>query len=105
MTDLYNNAVNTDVSLLTQAGTKWEGDIALTLDNLSDASLIAIYETVLNRGKDISINSGFDADGVNNALLLAAGYLNDLYTILGDEALPMPPIRPSRSTIKTRSPR
>jgi hypothetical protein len=86
MTDLYNNAVNTDVSLLTQAGTKWEGDIALTLDNLSDASLIAIYETVLNRGKDISINSGYDADGVNTALLLAAGYLNDLYTILGDEA-------------------
>ena len=29
--DLYNNSVNTDVSVLTQAGTRWEGDIALTL--------------------------------------------------------------------------
>lgn len=86
MTDLYNNAVNTDVSLLSQAGAKWEGDIALTLDNINDAGLISIYETVLNRGKGISIGSGYDYGPANNALLLAAGYLNDLYTILGDEA-------------------
>ena len=48
MTDLYNNAVNTDVSLLTQAGTRWEGDISLTLDAVNDYGLIEIYETVLN---------------------------------------------------------
>ena len=86
MTDLYNNAVNTDVSLLTQAGTKWEGDIALTLDAINDTGLISIYETVLNRGKGISIGSGYDYGPANDALLLAAGYLSDLYTILGDEA-------------------
>jgi hypothetical protein len=86
MTDLYNNAVNTDVSLLTQAGSKWEGDIALTLDNINDTGLISIYETVLNRGKGISIGSGYDYAPANDALLLAAGYLSDLYTILGDEA-------------------
>ena len=51
MTDLFNNAVNTDVSVLTQAGTRWEGDIALNLDNINDFGLIEIYETVLNRGK------------------------------------------------------
>jgi hypothetical protein len=86
MTDLYNNAVNTDVSLLTQAGKRWEGDIALTLSNINDFGLIEIYETVLNRGKNISVDSGYDYAPANDALLLAAGYLNDLYTILGNEA-------------------
>ena len=86
MSDLYNNSVNTDVSLLTQAGTRWEGDIALNLNNINDTGLIAIYETVLNRGKSFTIGSDIDTDSANNALILAAGYLNDLYTILGNEA-------------------
>lgn len=86
VTDLFNNAVNTDVSVLTQAGTRWEGDIALNLDSVNDAGLIAIYETVLNRAKLFSIENGYDLPGVNDALLLAAGYLNDLYIILGNEA-------------------
>ncbi|GAA5122092.1 DUF642 domain-containing protein [Luteolibacter yonseiensis] len=84
--DLYNNATNTDVSVLTQAGTRWEGDVALTMSNINDVGLIAIYETVLNRGKDMSINANTNDPDTNNALTLAAGYLNDLYTILGNEA-------------------
>ncbi len=86
MTDLYNNAVNTDVSLLTQAGKRWEGDIALSLENINDFGLIEIYETLLNRGRAMSIESGYDYAPANDALLLAAGYLNDLYTIAGNEA-------------------
>ena len=86
MTDLYGNAIDTDVSLVTQAGTRWEGNIALNLENINDAGLIEIYETVLNRGKDFTIDSSLDTASTNNALLLAAGYLNDLYTILGNEA-------------------
>lgn len=86
MTDLFNNAVNTDVSLLTQAGTRWEGNIALNLENINDAGLIEIYETVLNRGKSFTVGTGIDFASANDALLLAAGYLNDLYTILGNEA-------------------
>ena len=84
--DLYNNAVNTDVSMLTQAGTRWEGDLALNMDNINDSGLIAIYETVLNRAKSMSIDANTNDKDTNNALLLAAGYLNDLYTILGNEA-------------------
>ena len=84
--DLFNNAVNTDVSLLTQAGTRWEGDIALTLDAINDFGLIEIYETVLNRAKAISIESGYNYGPANDALLLTAGYLSDLYSILGNEA-------------------
>jgi hypothetical protein len=86
MSDLANSAVNTDVSLLTQAGRRWEGDIALNLDNVNEVGLIEIYETVLNRGKKFTIGAGIDFTSSNSALILAAGYLNDLYTILGNEA-------------------
>lgn len=86
VTDLYNNPVSTDVSLLTQAGKRWEGDVALNLDNINDFGLIEIYETVLNRVKKQSIDAGYSDSGVNQTLLLAAGYLNDLYMSLGNEA-------------------
>lgn len=84
--DLYNNAVNTDVSMLTQAGKRWEGNIALTLDNVNSVGLIETYETVLNRAKSMSIDANTNDPDTNNALLLAAGYLNDLYMIVGNEA-------------------
>jgi len=86
ITDLFNNAVNTEVSLVAQAGTRWEGNIALNLENMNDHGLIEIYETVLNRGKSLSIDSGINYGPANDALLLAAGYLNDLYVMLGNEA-------------------
>ena len=84
--DLYENAINSDVSVLTQAGTRWEGDVALTLENMNNVGLIAIYETVLNRARAMSIDANVNDPDTNNALLLAAGYLNDLYTLLGNEA-------------------
>lgn len=88
ITDLYNNAVNTDVSLLTQAGHRWEGDIALNLANINQFGLIEIYETILRRGKMLSIEGipPLSYPPANDALLLAAGYLNDLYMIVGNEA-------------------
>jgi len=86
VTDLANNAVNTDVSVLTQAGGRWEGNVALNLTNINDFGLIEIYETVLNRVKAQSIDAGVSAPSVNNTLLLAAGYLSDLYMLLGNEA-------------------
>jgi hypothetical protein len=86
MSDLYNSEINTDVSMLTQAGKRWEGDVALNLNNINDVGLIEIYETVLNRGKNFTIGSGIDFASANNGLILAAGYLNDLYSILGNEA-------------------
>ncbi len=85
-TDLYNNPVSTDVSILTQAGKRWEGDVALNIDNINDFGLIEIYETVLNRVKAQSIDAGINDSSVNQTLLLSAGYLSDLYTTLGNEA-------------------
>lgn len=86
--DLYNNDVNTDVSLVTQAGKRWEGDVALNLENIDDFGLIEIYETILRRGKSLSIEGApaINYGPANDALLLAAGYLNDLYMLLGNEA-------------------
>ena len=84
--DLFNNPVSTDVSILTQAGERWEGDVSLTLDNIDDFGLIEIYETLLNRAKNLSIDAGYDDPGTNDTLLLTAGYLNDLYMVLGNEA-------------------
>ncbi|MEO0018011.1 MAG: hypothetical protein RLZZ522_1294, partial [Verrucomicrobiota bacterium] len=86
--DLFNHETNTSVSLVEQAGKRWEGNIALNLDNINDSGLVEIYETVLNRGKDLSIDGtpGINYGGANDALLLAAGYLSDLYMILGNEA-------------------
>ncbi|MBC8001263.1 MAG: hypothetical protein H7X97_01630 [Opitutaceae bacterium] len=86
VTDLFNNQVNTDVSLITQAGQRWEGDVALNLDTINDSGLIEIYETVLGRGKMLSIGGGINYGPANDALLLAVGYLNDLYMVLGNEA-------------------
>jgi hypothetical protein len=86
VTDLYNNPVNTDVSVLAQAGRRWEGAVALNLNNINSAGLIEIYETVLRRGRDLSIDAGINYGPANDALLLVAGYLNDLYTLMGDEA-------------------
>lgn len=86
VTDLYNNPVNTDVSVLAQAGRRWEGAVALSLKNINSSGLIEIYETVLRRGRDLSIDAGINYGPANDALLLVAGYLNDLYTLMGDEA-------------------
>ncbi|MBI4325505.1 MAG: hypothetical protein HY674_09605 [Chloroflexi bacterium] len=86
LTDLFNNRVSTDVSLLTQAGRRWEGDVALNLENINDYGLIEIYETVLRRGRMLGIESGYNFGPANDALLLAAGYLNDLYLMVGNEA-------------------
>ncbi|MEY3275786.1 MAG: hypothetical protein RL153_1052, partial [Verrucomicrobiota bacterium] len=84
--DLFNNQVNTDVSLLTQAGKRWEGDVALNLDTINNYGLIEIYETVLRRGRSMSIEAGYNYGPANDALLLAAGYLSDLYMLVGNEA-------------------
>jgi hypothetical protein len=86
VTDLFNNQVNTDVSILTQAGRRWEGDVALNLDTINNYGLVEIYETVLRRGRSLSIESGYNYGPANDALLLAAGYLSDLYMFLGNEA-------------------
>ena len=86
--DYQDTEVNTIVSMISQAGARAVGDVALNLDAVNEAGLIEVYETVLRRGMGLSIEGAppVDYPPANDALLLAAGRLADLYMLLGNEA-------------------
>jgi hypothetical protein len=86
--DYQDTQVNTIVSMISQAGARAVGDVALNLDAVNQAGLIEVYETVLRRGMALSIEGAppVDYPPANDALLLAAGRLADLYMLLGNEA-------------------
>jgi hypothetical protein len=85
-TDLFDNPVNTSGSIIEEAGASWQGDVALNASTLTNVGLIAIYETVLHQGENVSINAGINYGPANDALLLAAGELCDLYMYIGNDA-------------------
>jgi hypothetical protein len=86
--DYQDTQVNTIVSMISQAGARAAGDVALNPDAVNSAGLIEVYETVLRRGLGLSIEGTPPVDyaPANDALLLAAGRLADLYMLLGNEA-------------------
>ena len=86
--EYQDTQVNTIVSMISQAGARAVGDVALNLDAVNQAGLIEVYETVLRRGMALSIEGApaVDYPPANDALLLAAGRLADLYMLLGNEA-------------------
>ena len=89
-TNFHQTATATFASMLQQAGGRFEGPIALNPsgDNLNQIGLIETYETVLQRGRQLSIDAAAPVNNsaANNALLLAAGKIADLYMLLGNEA-------------------
>jgi hypothetical protein len=89
-TNFHETAANTYASMLIQAGQRYDGDIALnpSAENLLSIGLIEAYTTVLHRGRNLSIDGlpPVDSDPLNNALLLAASRISDLYMLLGNEA-------------------
>lgn len=46
--------------MIAQAGRRSEGDVALNNESADQKGLIEIYETVLRRGMDMSINVGIN---------------------------------------------
>ncbi len=86
MRDLYNNAVETQVSMIIAAGAPYEGPIALNQDNVNNVGLIQMYQTVLNRARAVMDEAELHDANANQQLLLAASRLNDLYMLLGNEA-------------------
>lgn len=86
MQDLYNNAAETTVSMIQQAGPPYEGDVALNQDNLTSVGLIQLYQSVLNKAESMSLRMGINDTAANQQLMLAATRLNDLYMLLGNEA-------------------
>ena len=86
----HDAPAQTYVSMLQQAGQRYEGPVAFNpgAANVNSLGLIELYETVLRRGFSLTINGtpSYASAGVNNALLLAAGRISDFYMLLGNEA-------------------
>jgi hypothetical protein len=89
--EFHENETVTFASMLQQAGGRYEGDIAFNSEggNVNQVGLIEAYETVLRRAKRLSIEGAPPVrhQPANEALLLAAGFIADLYTLLGNEAV------------------
>lgn len=85
-----NGAPATYASMILQAGQHYEGPVALNPDKdvIENVGLIELYQTILDRGRGLSIDlsSPVSTPGINNALLLAATRVSDLYLLLGNEA-------------------
>ncbi len=86
----FHSEANTFASMLIQAGRRYEGDVAFNPDagSINSIGLIEAYETVLRRGKRLSIDGtpAVNFGPANNALLLVASRIADLYVLLGNEA-------------------
>jgi hypothetical protein len=84
--DKIGNPVDTRVTMVSQAGAPYEGDIALNTEAAGQAGLIATYETVFNRAMNFSLRANLSDASMNETLLYAASRLCDLYAVLGNEA-------------------
>ena len=88
--DFTGDAPATMSSMLQQLGPRYEGAVALNPDKnvIENVGLIELYQTVLNRGSDLSINlsSPVSTPAIANALQLASTRLSDFYMLLGNEA-------------------
>lgn len=84
------SAPATYASMIQQFGGRYEGPVALNPDKdvIENVGLIELYQTILERAADLTINLSQPATstGVQKALMLAATRLMDFHTILGNEA-------------------
>ena len=83
--------INTVVDMLTQAGPRWRGDVALNCATINDErgpGLIEIYETVYRRARELSIDTSppINYAPANTSLLFAANRIANLYMLLANEA-------------------
>ncbi|MBC8447965.1 MAG: right-handed parallel beta-helix repeat-containing protein [Chloroflexi bacterium] len=86
--DFVSTPVNTAVDMIRQAGPRYEGPVAMSNDPdvLNSMGLIEAYQTVLDRGRDLSIDSSINHQGANAALLNVTSRIADLYMLLGNDA-------------------
>jgi predicted outer membrane repeat protein len=86
--DFRESEVDTLGGMISLAGRRYEGDVALSADpeNLVGLGIIETYHTLLERAKDLTIEKGNDVAEYNKAVLFAANRLTGLYMLLGNEA-------------------
>ncbi|MEY2788478.1 MAG: hypothetical protein RLZZ34_1621, partial [Verrucomicrobiota bacterium] len=89
--DLSTASASARISMLEQAGRRYEGDVAFNPDPnyLNQIGLIEAYETVLRRARSLSTDGSPPVNyaPANNALLYMGSRISDLYTLLGNEAM------------------
>ncbi len=77
-------------SMIRELGQKFEGPVALNPDKnvIENVGLIELYETILKRARDLSIDlsTPISTPGISTALQLASTRLSDFYMLLGNEA-------------------
>jgi hypothetical protein len=80
----------TVTSMISQFGPRFEGPVALNpaQNVIENVGLIELYETVLKRARDLSIDLSrpVSTPAIANALQLASTRISDFYTLLGNEA-------------------
>ncbi|WP_395738915.1 hypothetical protein [Prosthecobacter sp.] len=83
-----NDAPATYTSMIQQAGPRYEGPVAFnpTKNVIENYGMIELYQTVLERAKDLSINLTPGTSGVDTALLNAANRISQFYTLIANEA-------------------
>ncbi|WP_035610765.1 hypothetical protein [Haloferula sp. BvORR071] len=88
--DFEGDAPATVSSMIAQFGARYEGPVALNPDKnvIENVGLIELYETILNRGKGLSVDLSqpVSTPAISNALQLASTRISDFYTLLGNEA-------------------
>ncbi len=88
--DFEGDNPSTLASMVAQFGARYEGPVALNpaKNVIENVGLIELYETVLNRGRNLSINLSqpVSTPAIANALQLASTRISDFYMLLGNEA-------------------
>ncbi len=86
--DFVSAPTNTTVDMIRQAGPRYEGPVAMNNDpeTLNNMGLIEAYQTVLARGRDLSIDAGVNDQGANAALLNVTSRIASLYMLLANDA-------------------
>jgi hypothetical protein len=86
--DFTYTRVATYVSMIEQLGVPLEDVVGLSCDpeTVNGLGLIEIYQAVLQRGKNFTIDLGVNYAPANQALILMAGTVADFDALLGNEA-------------------
>ena len=76
--------------MIRQLGSRYEGPVALNpaKDVIENVGLIELYQTVLDRASDLSIDleQPVCTPGITSALLLATTRISGFYNLLGNDA-------------------
>ncbi|MBX3745651.1 MAG: hypothetical protein KF833_10115 [Verrucomicrobiae bacterium] len=88
--DFEGDHPSTVASMIAQFGQPFVGPVALNpaQNVIENVGLIELYETILRRGRQLSIDltRPVSTPAIANALQLASTRISDFYTILGNEA-------------------